>query len=840
MTMSESPFRTADEAYAADEESPAYQPETPFLETFVFEAAQESARPWSEPGEVFELLQETPFVTAYLGESPVSQELSLAGELFEELYDREMEVALGELVQEVSGRHAEQAVHFSGETAGSAPQLAAQAAEEYVRPLGDQAEALLQQLISSIGQEQPQMLDEDRLDQLFEPFGESELVHHENPVFEQFLKGVIRKAKALAKGAVRIAKTGISAIGRVLPIGPLLNRLKALIRPLLRRVLQFAINRLPAPVRPIAERLRRRFLNLEAQPVDEAEQLEELFGREHEAEAVADPALIQRELDAELSQLLLAADEQEQELIVAEVATFEASHAGGQGEGRDAGELDQARVRLIQKLGELGEGESPQPAFEEFIPAILPALRIGIRVIGRRRVVDFLAGFLANMLNRYVGPAAARPLSQAIVDAGLGLLTLEAPTSTDQRLAAPAAIAAVVEDTVRRVAEAGEALEDPTRLEAEAVAAFNEAVASNFPPALLRSELQEQEGAGTGLWALRPRGYLYKKYTRTFEVTVSPTKARAIRTFGGVTLEAFLRSQHGVTGTVRARVHLYETLAGTYLSRIAAMERNVNGLGPGRWNRLHPLTVAAAGALLGEPGLGRDVGARFLANRNMIAVGQRFYFLEILGGGGGGGGGGGRRPVVPPPDTRTCVNAPPSQAFLTLDGRPGRDAIRLFVYLSETDAQQVAARFRTGNTTGVVVLMRQLLRAAIGSLRTAPSRVRVQREVESLADLQVGAAAAAASSAVVERILGRLIDWAMDVAARLAMDYARTKRDEFLRGVDNPACGVTLVVTVPAPGLGRLLGGGPLASMAGTVTMFRALMGQTLGVQVRPGLTSGW
>ena len=37
--------------------------------------------------------------------------------------------------------------------------------------------------------------------------------------FEQFLGGLFNKAKSLVKGAVNLAKKGIQAVGKVLPIG---------------------------------------------------------------------------------------------------------------------------------------------------------------------------------------------------------------------------------------------------------------------------------------------------------------------------------------------------------------------------------------------------------------------------------------------------------------------------------------------------------------------------------------------------------------------------------------------------------------------------------------------
>ena len=54
---------------------------------------------------------------------------------------------------------------------------------------------------------------------------------------ENFLGGLLNKVKALVKGAVNLAKKGIAAVRTVIPVGRLLDKLKQLIKPLLRRVL---------------------------------------------------------------------------------------------------------------------------------------------------------------------------------------------------------------------------------------------------------------------------------------------------------------------------------------------------------------------------------------------------------------------------------------------------------------------------------------------------------------------------------------------------------------------------------------------------------------------------
>jgi hypothetical protein len=139
-------------------------------------------------------------------------------------------------------------------------------------------------------------------------------------------------------------------------------------------------------------------------------------------------------------------------------------------------------------------------------------------------------------------------------------------------------------------------------------------------------------------WALKPKNgprYYYKKFTHVFSVTISPSIASSITTFIGVPLVNFLRDKMGLDPSkpIQARVHLYEAIDGTLLSRISRSEK-VNGLGkvqPYGWVQIHPLTVQTATSLLKEPGLGKDLSPQYIKSRHKIKVGQRFYYLEISG-----------------------------------------------------------------------------------------------------------------------------------------------------------------------------------------------------------------
>ena len=165
-----------------------------------------------------------------------------------------------------------------------------------------------------------------------------------------------------------------------------------------------------------------------------------------QAAAGSDLASAQQEFDQGITAALLAQDEAELNLEIVELRNGSASAAAPV-----FANLDDARDQFIQELDNLKPGESPEPYVQNFLPAVLPALRLGIRLIGRPRVVNFLAPLLAKLISKLIGPDQAPALSKAIVDSGLKLLSLEMSDQEKSGLAA-SAVAGTVEETVNRVA----------------------------------------------------------------------------------------------------------------------------------------------------------------------------------------------------------------------------------------------------------------------------------------------------------------------------------------------------------------------------------------------------
>lgn len=777
-----------------------------------------------------ELSAVTPFAHAGAGEG---REV-VVGEILAELNEAELAEALGELAQEWSAVHAEVS---SGGGVGVTPGGLREADAVLGRHAGEltaEVERYLETLAEQLGEHTAATIGERELAAFHELTEAPPVPAGASPAQEQFFGAIGRAIGGAVRGAVNLAGRGLSFVHRIAtaPLRLLAAGLKKLAGPLLRRVLTWAIGRLPPSFRPLANQLRIRMFGAETAGEQEVtgelttgehggwtgeqELLAELAGEltwRSEIPAVAGAGELAQEFAHLVANHLVAEDEAELEQLEAEFAATTAEHEAAPG----AAELDAARVVLVRELAALRPGESAAPAVERFLPAVWGALKIGVGLIGRRNVVNFLAKLVGELIKPLLGPQLATPLSQVVVDTGLRWVGLEAE---DRELAGATAVTALVEDTVRRVAEQGsEVFADVNRLHTETVAAFHEAVAAAVPGSLVRPDLAARETAGTdaAAWLLRPRVYWYRKYSRVFEVRLTPTTAAAVTTFGGVRLADVLRAQ-GVRLPVRARVHLYETLPGTFLSRISQLERGVPGMGRDGWRRFHPLSITNAGVLLGEPGLGRDVDGRFTRDRSHVAAGQRFFFVQLPGGGGGGGGVGVRRPT---------------QAFVTIDARPAQNAARLLIYLSEPDTQALASRVRQRNTTAFVIALRDAVKAAVYSLRHDPrSRVTIRREVAG----EAPAAAAGAAAGIAGKIVEKIVDRLADAALRLAADYARAKGDEFVAAADRRANGVTVVFTVPLPGLSTLFTGlSPLAVVSVARSLLAAVLTSRAGITTLPG-----
>ncbi|MFC6149888.1 MULTISPECIES: hypothetical protein [Mumia] len=738
----------------------ALEVETPFSEQSVSTETPPATLgflPWTEVTTPFaELLSED-----FDGEGEVGE---IVAEAFESIRDEQFDEALAELIAETA-EAAE--TGLAGEQPMQLAEQRRQLADAHLAPIGSEAERCVQRFADHVQSLDLEGMAPDQLDELLDRFeiGSAGV----SVAGEEFIGGLIKKAKS-------VVKTVVSTAGKIakaaLPIlGPILNKLKALVRPLLQRVLAIAINKLPAALHEPARALARRFGlgQKETEELVEGEAEEEFLVTSFAPTPVAagDPETLAESFDAALAESVLGGEALEQ----GESFGHDQERGAAPPSSDELEALAEARSLFIDRIASAQEGEDLTPAVDQFIPAILPALRLGIRIVGRPKVVGFLSGFLAKLIGQWVGPKLSGPLSSAIVDVGLRVIGLEQgrPGQLEQE-AAPAALAATVEDTVRRLSEQpGEFFEDEDLLQVALTEAFEEAVAANFPAQLVRPDLQIAPSLGGSFVVRRARTAIaYKKFSRVPEIEVTAAIAATVTTFGGTTLDAALRAA-GIALPGRFRVHVYESGPGTTLVRLARLEKIGGAAFPrGAHGQLHPLTVANAGVLLREPRLGVDAPAQFLASRHRISVGQRFFYLEPIG-------------QVETPAATTTASA--GEVAQPSDGRvrtdENRREVRLSLYFSEADAQRLAASVSAG--PGGTTLLRALLRAAFAAMpgprrrrRRAPvGRGRGRRRPPS-------------------RNRRRLRS---SVAKALA-EFVRTRGHEFVRAAQDPANGVTVNVHV--------------------------------------------
>src|SRR5919201_2465943 len=787
----------------APTETEEYVPQSPFAETFQFqeqEVGQQEA-----PSTTVGL--ESPFRSEYM------QEVAERGETAEQeayntmvasLYETEFSEALYELGAEAAAY----AHQFAEQEATSAEQLE-QYVERYMAPLGTEAEALFERLAERYANHDIAGMSEAELDRLFETIQPS--WGHLSPAFEGFLGGLWDKAKAIAKGAINAVKTGVATVSKFLPLGFIFDKLKPLVKPLLKRVLQFALDRLPAPLRPIASKLAQRlFATVRMYSEVEAEAQAEAASASSEALANADPDSIQREFDARAASLFFAKDDTEREVIAGEAA-METQEAG---EDRVA-TLDTARANFVNEITNMQRGQDPSAQLENFLPAVMAALKLGISVIGRQRVVDFLSGYLAKVITPYIGPEMSNQLSSAIVSTGMSLVGLEVPT--ERQALAGEAIANAVEGTVRRLAEQGShVFEDQRLLGAATQEALKGGAAESSPPQMIKEQLVEASPKSgiLGTWVLRPATgrKRYKTYTQPIDVQVTRQIADNVIGFGCIPLDEILKARFGVSVPVKAKAYLYEAICGTTLSAIGRNESNVPILGPSvrkPWHYFLPLTTQTAGLLFGEPNLGRDVANQFLMTPGRITIGQRFVVLVPEG----------ARPVqvtpdgaagripAPTPTQPSAVQPRPtgaagpstvvstgraSQVNVTLDF-PNHQ-VRAYIYLSERDTQAIAASFRKAESaTPALMLVRDVYIATLRSLLSGNASRHLKIIHPAAAQEQfVGAVLGAVGESILKKVADKVVDW---VSLAISEYFAR-KRQEFEAAANKRADGVTLVITM--------------------------------------------
>jgi len=710
----------------------------------------------------------TPFAETSGNAMTESEADRYLAQAFAELRDEAFDEAVAFLAEET-----EQAVadRFTDESPGYGAERE-RYADSQLSGVRFEAQQYLESLEAGLTGQDLESLSEQQLDEVLDRFDPQ--TGELTPAGEEFIGAIVRKAKKAVKFVANTVKTVGATVGKVAGavLGPVLQKLRGLINPLLKRVLSIAIGRLPAPLQPAARTLAARFTS-------EASDSESLYYEGAVSPTnLSDVQTLSESFDAALAEAMTGESVGQ---FAGESYEDNEQDAGG---GRELERLAEARGVLIDQLRNAGDEEDMAPAIEQFAPALLAALRMGINLVGRPKVVRFLAGYLGQLIKRWVGPKLSAPLSSAIVDTGMRLIMLEAENGNGEaRLdeAAPLALASVVEDTVRRLAENEDYIyQNEDLMQLAAAEAFGEAVASHFPQGLVKQRLRQAPSLGGTFVARRARSIRpYRKYSRTPDVELTAQVADALPSFGGTTVGAVLRAA-GATFPLRARLHIYQSTTGTTLPRMIGVDRaNAGGRTRAATSQVHPLTPEAAGLLLREPRLGVAVAPEFLRSRQRIAVGQRFYLIEPVGAVGALALSG----VARAADARLM----PSRAWTVVNLR--RSKITVGLYLSETDAQGVAESIRQGRG-GIALLqaLTTLYRSASQPSPAAPhGHLRVVREDREDHE-ELAPAGPALPPGTAAALRARLDAWVLPALA----NWTRNNGEAFARAAAHPDAGVTV------------------------------------------------
>lgn len=687
-------------------------------------------------------LLSSPFAEGYsAGDEGGAEQLALEA-AYQELADESFDEAVQALIDEVAARHLTAMSSWSREAEAAA--LATTEVADWVSGLAAQADRILEHLEREFGDRAPESLTEEEVllaTERLRAGGEAI-----EGAAEQLFGGLVKKVVSTAKA---VAKTGLAAVGKVLPMGLVLRLIKRLVRPLLTAVVRAGTSRLPAPLRGPATELARK-LGVTSAEIG--------VGIPAVTAGEADPPEPAAEFDRQLAEALAVPTDSAVERIVAEAEAGQTQPLGPD----PLAALDSARATLARKLAEAEPGRPPVAEVEEFIPAVMAVLPLARRLIGlagRERVKGMVAQGLAQLIAAHVGPVAARALAPPIADIGFRMLSLEA--EAPETLGSEALVSAL-EETIGQVASLpAESLDEPLRVEAELQQAFAEAAARHLPRQLLRPDLDAHETVGeSGVWVLMPRTarpfLRYRKYSRPYMVSIAPQQARAIVLADGETLEERLLDGGVGSWPVQAEVHLYEAIPGTQLGHLAAFEGEGQAASTDEFEELTPETAAL---LIGEPGLGRGPGT---PRGRRLQPGKRLFRMVVPG---------------------ARVRRRPRRIVFRLDGSGPTPVLRVHLRLGEREAHAVVQLLaRQAHAQVVAFVRRRFEERRRRALAARLTRLRPPGAGAVSADR-----AQALSAHIAETILATLAQQLPSVAPALAT------------AAKDPAAGLTLTFTYRYP-----------------------------------------
>ena len=778
--------------------------ETPFADVTVLKEQSDAGTNSEDFFSGFLSEVESPFSRTYEVPSSTNR-VTEAGEayteLLAELNDSEFNEVVYELVNEVEDTWRNKVSNELAMGNNYIPFVTRQA-NNYFQPMIRETDAMIDRIAQHFSANNLADHTQSEVEQFFETLEFS----HDNytPAQDQFFGKIFNKVKSVVKKGVELAKKGINVVGKLLPVNIILDRIKGLVRPLLDKVLRFAIGKLPKNLQPYAQTLSKKFLNLEAPGTISYEAQDEV-----QLEA------IQTELDHHLAHLLFSSEEESANSIVNYETSLESLERADNYEtgSLNIPSLDVARQQFVDDLKNLKEGESPAPAIERFLPAVIvalqPVIKMAIGLIGRQKIINFLAGLLAKLVSKYVPANVAQPLAANIIDIGMKAIGFEVHETGKTDLAYEA-IANTIQETVQNMNGLNEAsLNDSEELTLHLLEAFEKAAADNFPAQYIKEDLRPSKQKA--IWISMPRTSpvkLYKKFTHVYDITIDPQTASSVTTYRNLPLSNFLRDKYGLDTSkpVKAKLHLYEIKKSGRISMISHFEKlpGLNSAQTKAWVQLLPLTKQAASVLLKEPALGRDVDAKTLASRFRAKAGQRFYYLEIEGVRL-------RIPQVNRSKHKHVQNARPSSSTESRSADVQavinfiKNEIALNYYFSEEDAMAVVEKLNKNDAIGVAMGLRQSIKNLLNDmlLKNVSGKVKIVHEavpelyLENFSSEEENVSATdvvgkLAGKEVIKKLVEKIIDKISSLAYNALGSFFKSRAAEFKQAQAQPQDGVTV------------------------------------------------
>jgi hypothetical protein len=449
----------------------------------------------------------------------------------------------------------------------------------------------------------------------------------------KFLNKVKKGVSTVLKKGASIAKAVISG-----PLQILLSRIKPLIKPMLRKLVKKGLGLLPEKYRSIAQKaLEALGIGGKQGEISEEEPQSEIIANNTSSlsEALYEDVASEETVENQLYDT----DETEREFdrqifLLSRTEPGEPSQQTAMYEYPDSEEpgsmenevtsLNQARDDFIH--GVITDPSDIKGLTQNFIPAILPALKLGIRLAGRPRVVNFIASVVAKLLEQVLSKDQATPISRMLVDAGLKLVNLETFENIPRDQYLGATISNIVSETTDMVSqlpssllEAGEDVLQPFVQEALLTSTANNVNIEVLNDGSIPLRQLPQDA----YWVLRNKGK-YKVLSKKYSLILDPKVASSVRTHRRAeTLSDILRNYQGWDGKtpIHVIIRVFEATPLTRLSMIA--KDYVGGKSYNQIKQIIKLGKSAATLLLKEPHLASG------KHRRGSIAGLRFYYVKL-------------------------------------------------------------------------------------------------------------------------------------------------------------------------------------------------------------------